>query len=351
MQIYFGENLKKLRREKDLTQEDLARFLNVSFQSVSKWERGETTPDIVTLPVIARYFGVTTDELLGVDKLDDEARKTEYYKRDREYSEGGHYEESVALFREAYRDFPNDYDIINQYAHRLYFRALATGNVAEDKDEIIALETRVLDECKDINARLLAIQTLCVTCVLAKDKESAKKYAELAPYISVTRGDLLLDILEGDELRKSAQSHIMTILQDFYISVITLNKCEYTTEERVHNYETVVKLFALVYEDGDFGWQSSFMWHIHMMLAHLYARTQNTEKTLENLDDALRFARAYDAMQMHALKSPLLNGYVVGTEFSIKNYTESDERLLRQHFAEPDFDFIRDDERFRRLSE
>ena len=42
MNIYFGENLKRLRLEKNLTQEKLADFLGVSFQSISKWERGDT---------------------------------------------------------------------------------------------------------------------------------------------------------------------------------------------------------------------------------------------------------------------------------------------------------------------
>lgn len=41
MTIYFGENLKNLRKEKDLTQETLADYLGVSFQAISKWERGE----------------------------------------------------------------------------------------------------------------------------------------------------------------------------------------------------------------------------------------------------------------------------------------------------------------------
>ncbi len=52
MNIYFGENIKRLRSEQNLTQEALAGFLGVSFQTISKWERGETYPDITMLPVI-----------------------------------------------------------------------------------------------------------------------------------------------------------------------------------------------------------------------------------------------------------------------------------------------------------
>ena len=68
MNIYFNENIKRLRKERDLTQEGLSDYLGVSFQAVSKWERGESYPDIKMLPEIAAFFNVTIDELLGTDK-------------------------------------------------------------------------------------------------------------------------------------------------------------------------------------------------------------------------------------------------------------------------------------------
>lgn len=72
MNIYLGENIKRLRREKDLTQEALAEFLGVTFQSVSNWERGESYPDITMLPEIAGFFKVSVDELLGINKAENE---------------------------------------------------------------------------------------------------------------------------------------------------------------------------------------------------------------------------------------------------------------------------------------
>jgi len=74
----IGEKIKCLRRERELTQEILAEFLGVTAQSVSKWERGESCPDIAILPSIASFFKVTTDELLGVDDRENE-RKIKHY--------------------------------------------------------------------------------------------------------------------------------------------------------------------------------------------------------------------------------------------------------------------------------
>lgn len=73
MELTIGKKLKNLRRERELTQEELAAHLGISFQAVRKWERDEGYPDITMLPVLAKYFGVTADALLGMDEI--EARR------------------------------------------------------------------------------------------------------------------------------------------------------------------------------------------------------------------------------------------------------------------------------------
>ena len=67
MNLNIGENLRRLRREQNMTQETLAEKLGTSFQSVSRWENGTTYPDIEFLPAIARIFGTTVDNLIGCD--------------------------------------------------------------------------------------------------------------------------------------------------------------------------------------------------------------------------------------------------------------------------------------------
>lgn len=64
----IAENIRTLRKKQHMTQEELAGFLNISFQTISKWERQESYPDIHMLPVIAGFFWVSVDELLGVDE-------------------------------------------------------------------------------------------------------------------------------------------------------------------------------------------------------------------------------------------------------------------------------------------
>lgn len=64
MDMTIGKRIALLRKEKGLTQEELANAMGVSPQAVSKWENDQTCPDISALPKLARLLGVTVDELL-----------------------------------------------------------------------------------------------------------------------------------------------------------------------------------------------------------------------------------------------------------------------------------------------
>ena len=61
----FSENLRRLRKARTLSKRLFAEAMNVSRQTVSKWENGTAMPDFKKLNALAEYFGVTMDELLG----------------------------------------------------------------------------------------------------------------------------------------------------------------------------------------------------------------------------------------------------------------------------------------------
>lgn len=61
----IGQTIARLRKEKNMTQSEVAEKLNVSYQAVSKWERDESLPDITLLPAIADLFEISIDQLLG----------------------------------------------------------------------------------------------------------------------------------------------------------------------------------------------------------------------------------------------------------------------------------------------
>lgn len=62
----FGEKLRSLRSEKGITQEVLAKKINVTRQTISGWERGRSEPDIAMLIQLSNFFSITVDELLSM---------------------------------------------------------------------------------------------------------------------------------------------------------------------------------------------------------------------------------------------------------------------------------------------
>lgn len=133
MAVYFGENLKKLRKEKELTQETLSEFLGVSFQTVSKWERGEANLDIEMLLTIASFFGVSTDRLLGVDKAEREKKTNEYLAF---YDKMRLKDTSLTFrkFQKAVKEFPGEFRILVRYMELL----------KEENDNVLGLTMKRL---------------------------------------------------------------------------------------------------------------------------------------------------------------------------------------------------------------
>ena len=74
MNIEIANRLQKLRKEKGLSQEELAEKLGISRQAVSKWERAEASPDTDNLILLARLYGVSLDELLNTEESDEELK-------------------------------------------------------------------------------------------------------------------------------------------------------------------------------------------------------------------------------------------------------------------------------------
>lgn len=70
MKMTFGDQLTKARKEKELTQEELAEKLNLSRQTILRWEKNQVFPDISNLKAVAQFLDVSFDYLLGEDKIE-----------------------------------------------------------------------------------------------------------------------------------------------------------------------------------------------------------------------------------------------------------------------------------------
>ena len=100
MKLNIGNIIKYLRKEKDITQEELADILGVSYQSVSRWETGVCYPDMELIPVIAEFFGVTSDMLLGVDENIERKNIEQYLLRFQKAISQGKIYDCISIARE-----------------------------------------------------------------------------------------------------------------------------------------------------------------------------------------------------------------------------------------------------------
>ncbi|MDR0861380.1 MAG: helix-turn-helix domain-containing protein [Oscillospiraceae bacterium] len=194
MDISVSVKLKQLRRDRDITQEELAKFLGVSFQTVSKWERGDCYPDITMLPLLAGYFNVTVDDLLGMDKIRDEARIAEAQNRQFEmYTTPGKADDVVVMWREMARDFPHNISVQFHLAQALFQYAVFTKKNESQYEGVEILE-RIIGSL-DGDERHHAISLICNAYAQAGDTQKALDRANSLTSITNCREVVIENIL------------------------------------------------------------------------------------------------------------------------------------------------------------
>lgn len=177
--LYLAENLRKYRLLKNLTQEDIAEYLGITAQSVSKWERGESYPDITFLPALANIFETSVDLLIGMDTIRAEETRLNIHKKAVAYQRCGDYDSAEKTYRDALLIYPNKPGMILGLASTLALK----GN----SNEAIELMERGLP--LSINERQKATMraTLCFLYLKVGREAKANKLASELPHTRESR--------------------------------------------------------------------------------------------------------------------------------------------------------------------
>ena len=120
----FGQTIKKLRKEANMTQENLAELLSISPQAVSRWETDVAMPDISLLPPLANLFDVTTDYLLGMETYQKDLRKAEFDEAFRKYWEHDDKEKNYQIALRAVAEYPGNMEYVEWLASAEYYVAI-----------------------------------------------------------------------------------------------------------------------------------------------------------------------------------------------------------------------------------
>ena len=114
--MQVGEVIRKYRKSKNMTQEEMARRLGVTAPAVNKWEHGNSLPDITLLMPIARLLGISTDELLSYQQELTAEEIGEILKRATTMLEEMPYQDAFAWAKEKLEEYPNCESLILQMA-------------------------------------------------------------------------------------------------------------------------------------------------------------------------------------------------------------------------------------------
>ena len=238
MEMNIGPIIMEKRKEKKVTQQELANFIGVSKASVSKWETGQTYPDITLLPLLAAYFDITIDSLLTYEPQLDNHEIQRIYARLKESLETKSPEDVLATIRSFVRRYYSCYPFVLQMGMFLLNHAdLLPG---EEKIKTYTKEAQDLF----IHVRTQAKDPDLITQALKYEAYTALNLQEFDQVLSIL-GDQVPVLFPIDSLIAAAQQQ----KGESKKSVLTL-------QSAIYQYTTVFLSFLtnylqLVIDDPD----------------------------------------------------------------------------------------------------
>ena len=191
----IDNKIKVLRKEKGVTQEELAKNVGVSFQAVSKWENNIALPDITLLPMLAKYFGVSMDELFDFSLRETEAAIMKIVYEAAEFRESDP-TKSRRILEDEMKKHPGNDILLNNLLYVL--------NYNENPDETIRIASALTEKAED-EVKYDALRFLAYAYKAKGDLKSAKAAIEQIPEIYFTKLTEMAYLLEGKEKFDAAE--------------------------------------------------------------------------------------------------------------------------------------------------
>ncbi|MBQ8333071.1 MAG: helix-turn-helix domain-containing protein [Clostridia bacterium] len=248
----FGGIIRQRRRAKDWTQEDMADILNVSPQTVSRWETGDAMPDISLLPVLTNLLEVSADTLLGIDVSRKAVKIREFLDRDDGYRRMPYTTETrnaaIANLREGLRLYPDSQDIKSHLIIWL-FQSFEAENLREMNrlcEDLIAVEP---DMVKNANT----ITFLCAAAKTTGNTERALELAKRLPDELRDKNIMISYCLDGEDKDE-------ILRRELYRSFILIESClhqfacarDANTPADILRYRSIYEhLREVLYENDD----------------------------------------------------------------------------------------------------
>ena len=342
MELIFDKCLREYLDKRNKTQRELAEFLCISTQAVSKWCRGENLPDISLLPRIAAFLNVSVDELLGVGEIRKQEKIEEYNLKRLEHIGRRQYNENLELWQSAHREFPNDMMTLCCLSEALYLK--------EKYHEAVEAGERVLRESTDQPLRDAAIRILCLSHSRLGNREKAQEYVNMGSNIWSSTLELKGLTVENDERRNNALLKLAAYLD---MTGIALTECVGTDKEQaIKLHEFFLNLLELYFDDGFMGCFSISAMYRHIWLSDLYAEKGCEPKVRSHFEAAELCAEQFDSLPDRvAYTSAVMSGLELDNTAKVLRGGISAKGELREWLQRENFDRWRDRDWFISLAE
>lgn len=352
----IGANIKTLRKKQNITQEQLAEYLNITSQAISKWENGTALPDITMLPTIASYFEVSIDSLFGTNIDTVTNHESEYKKRYKELCADGDINGRRELMRSALKEYPRNFKFMDNLA-RSMFHCINDDN---DLREIISLDKRIIENCKDIPTVCSAIHTLVKIFSYMGDYEQARNYADMLPSYALSHESAMEWALkDGIERDMQAQENGFNYMLSAFSTLlgrsgigsgsISHRNNPPTDEQELSIYNTIQNLYKMIFPDGNYLAINGKLAQLHRFKARFYARHNEKDKAMKELLAAEKCADDFEFKKNKDIKyTSIFFDYLTFETGDYVRHWDSTEygRILRKINQWECFDFMRNDNEF-----
>ena len=299
MVLNLSENIRRNRRESNLSQETFAERLGVSFQTISKWERGECYPDIEMLPKIANFFGITIDALMGADQnqekeyvnaLQEELRKCDIVR-----------DESTLVRKaeEGLRKYPNNH---------LLMAWIVYGAQNINPQRSIELGEYLMANCRNTHILNWARAELCYAYFKAGRQIDGIEAAHKLPTMAQTRQSVLADLLtDKEQVTHILETDIAKVCYRFKTSVLKLID-HYSPQEQIELLKKSNAIYDIVYECEDNVSALKEKTDTYIRIAEIFLRIKNKDEARFYIEKALSCAEKHDTIPFGTQSQSILCG-------------------------------------------
>ncbi|WP_368294438.1 helix-turn-helix domain-containing protein [Dehalobacter sp. TBBPA1] len=287
--INIGKIIAARRKERRLTQEELAKYLGVSKPAVSKWESGQSYPDIMLLPVLAAFFNVSVDELLGYEAQMTKEDIRKLYRRLANAFAVQSFDQTYAECLAIIKKYHSCWNLVYSIAQLLVNHAPLAGG--SDRMNDVLREASGYFECVEKNScdaalarEALSLRAYC--CLALQEPAQAIDLLEGTEEGPVSTGILLAKAYaikgDSDRAKRYLQQFIYTNVASLFGAFPDLMALYADAPEKTDDCLQKVLSLGEVFQLKEM--QPSHYFTVYLTAAALYSAQNRNEKALDMLE-------------------------------------------------------------------